>query len=54
MNEYEPVPDIPELTIRAALLLNESAKVIVKRRAVLFDTAMQAEMQQSQFIVDVR
>src|SRR5450830_991976 len=44
MNEYKPVPDIPELTIRDALLLNEAAKVIVQRRAALFDTAMQAEL----------
>jgi len=44
MNEYKPVPDIPELTIHDALLLNEAAKVIVQRRAALFDTAMQAEL----------
>ncbi|MCE5196252.1 MAG: DUF4367 domain-containing protein [Negativicutes bacterium] len=44
MNEYKPVPDIPELTIRDALLLNEAAKVIVQRRAAAFDTAMQAEL----------
>jgi len=44
MNDYKPVPDIPELTIRDALLLNEAAKVIVQHRAALFDTAMQAEL----------
>ena len=44
MNEYKPVPDIPELTIRDALLLNEAAKVIVQRRAAVFDTTMQAEL----------
>src|SRR5665647_3168779 len=48
MNEYKPVPDIPELTIHDALLLNEAAKVIVQRRAALFDTAMQAELTQAE------